>query len=169
MFSRFFKLFKCLFSLFYYVISVSMVRYQQVINKYFHYELVLFLSVKPLSSHHVLVNPATDLFNNKCTIFPLSSCKLSFLYGPPYTSLIKYAALCGNQGKQLQLSETQSRMYEHMNKSASTWASFNNSNKSNLSYRTHQVETSWSLLLALELFNHHTRFEKPAVPIRGRH
>ena len=62
-----------------------------------------------------------------------------------------------------------SRMYEHMNKSASTWASFNNSNKSNLSYRTHQVETSWSLLLALELFNHHTRFEKPAVPIRGRH
>lgn len=83
--------------------------------------------------------------------------------------LLNNTALCGNQGKQLQLSETQSRMYEHVNKSASTWASFNTTNKSNLSYRTHQVETSWSLLLALELFNHHTQFEKPAVPIRGRH
>lgn len=118
-------------------------------------------------SHHVLVNPATNLFNNKCSIFPLSSCKLSFLYGPPYAPLIKYTALHGNQGKQLQLPETQSWMYEHMNKSASIWASFNNNNKSNPSYRTHQVETSWSVLLTLELLKHHTQFEKLAVPIGG--
>lgn len=43
----------------------------------------------------------------------------------------------------------QSRIYEHMNKSARTWASFNNNNKSNPSYRTHQVEKSWSGVLAL--------------------
>lgn len=110
-------------------------------------------------SRHVLVNPATDLFNNKCSIFPLSSCKLSFLYGPPYSPLIKYTAFRGNQGKQLQLSETESRIYEHMNKSARTWASFNNNNKSNPSYRTHQVEKSWSGVLALVTQTPHAVWE----------